>query len=89
MGAFLKSLFIPEAIAAENRTVCLRFERNLTGFAALGAYRVIHLARAALIALASHTAGLAALRLVCKVLFGVKLLLAGSKSEFLPAFLAD
>ena len=85
----MKSLFIPEAVAAVNRAVCARLERNLARLAALGAYCIVHLTSAARVAFARHTAGFAALRLICKVLFGVKLLLAGSKREFLSAILAD
>ena len=89
---FFHHLLLSEAVAAINRTVVARFERNLAGRAARCADSVIHLAGAAGaagVALPSVTAGLAALRFVRKTFFGEKLLLAGSKSEFLSAILAD
>ena len=69
----------------------MRLEGNLTRSTALGANGVIHLTRAAFAAvgLAVCKASLASLGLVGEALFCEKLLLAGSKGEFLSAILAD
>ena len=91
----LKSSVASEAIAAQDRPVGTRLERNLTVFPALGANCVVHLARRSIagtasgVALASDTAGFATLRLVREALFGEKFLLVGSKGEFLSAIFAD
>ena len=89
-----------EAIAAHDRTVGAGLERNLTGFSALCANRIVHLAgcivavsaiagTASGCALTSDAAGFATLRFVRKTFFGEKLLLVGSKGEFLSAIFAD
>lgn len=68
------------------------FKGNLTGLPAGSAYSVEHFTGAVVAAggvFPRHTAFLTALRFVRKTFFSVKLLLAGSKSEFLSAFLAD
>jgi hypothetical protein len=79
-----------EAIAAINGTVGAGLKRNLAGLAASGANCVVHLTAAAVTVLLPRVpAGLAALRLVGEALLRVKLLLAGSESEFLAAILAD
>ena len=72
----------------------MRLEGNLAGVAALGADRFEHLAGCAgsgvtASVLAVGSACLASLRLVGEALFCVKLLLAGSKGEFLSAIFAD
>ena len=89
-----------EAIAALNRSVSGWLERNLTGFPAICAYRIIHLARCSVAvsaiagtasgcALTSDAAGFATLRFIRETLFGEKFLLVGSKGEFLSAIFAD
>jgi hypothetical protein len=79
-----------ETVAAINRAIGAGLERNLAGLSAGGADCVVHLAAsAACILLACSSAGLAALRLVSEAFLRVKLLLAGSKGEFLAAILAD
>ena len=90
-----------EAIAAQDRSVGTRLERDLTSFSALRANSIVHLAGGivAVSAVAGTTvsgsaftgdpAGLAALRLVRKTFFGEKFLLVGSKGEFLSAIFAD
>ena len=82
-----------EAIAAKNRTIVPGLEGYLAGLAALGADGVKHLTISAAVAAAAALAGLsavfAALRFVGESLFGVELLLAGSKGELLSAVLAD
>ena len=96
----LKLPLASEAIAAHDRTVGAGLERNLAGSAAFRANCVIHLARCVVAvsaiagtasgcALTSDTAGFAALRFVRKAFFGEKLLLVGSKGEFLSAIFAD
>jgi hypothetical protein len=83
-----------EAIAALNRSVSGWLEWNLTGLTTVCANCVEHLARcsvagtAAGVTLTSNPAGFATLRFIRKALFGVKLLLAGSKGEFLAAIFA-
>ncbi len=88
---FRKTLILlSEAIAAIYRAVAVRFERNLTRLSALCADRIVHLACTVItVALTCVTACFATLRLVCKSLFSIKFLLAGSKSEFLSAIFAD
>ena len=88
-----------EAVAAQDRSVGTRLERHLTGSSALRAHRIVHLAGtvvavSAITGTASSTftsvpAGFAALRFIRKAFFGEKLLLAGSKREFLSAIFAD
>jgi len=85
-----------ETVAAQDRSVGTRLERHLTGSPALGAYRIIHLAgavvavsAASLATLTGVSAGFAALGLIRKTFFGEKLLLVGSKREFLSAIFAD
>ena len=94
----LKLPVASEAIAAQDRSVGTGLEGNLAGFAAFRANCVIHLARCVVavsaiagtaIVFTSNTAGFAALRLVRKAFFGEKLLLVGSKGEFLSAIFAD
>ena len=87
----LRLLSISETVAAVNGTVGARLEGNLALLAALGANGVKHLTLAALAGsvLSCHTAISAALGLVGETFFSVKLLLSGSESEFLSAFLAD
>lgn len=89
-----------EAIAAQDRSVGTGLERNLAGSSTFRAHCVIHLARrvvavtaiagsAAGAVLTSNTAGFATLRFVRETFFGEKLLLVGSKGEFLSAIFAD
>jgi len=70
----------------------VRLEGNLAGLTALSTNSIEHLTGAAVptgIAFTGITAVFAALRFVRKTFFRVKCLLAGSKSEFLSAILAD
>ena len=96
----LKLPVASEAIAAQDRSVGTGLEGNLAGFAAFRANCVIHLARCVVAvsaiagtasgcALASDAAGFATLRFIRETLFGEKLLLVGSKGEFLSAIFAD
>jgi len=96
----LKLPVASEAIAAHDRTVGAGLERNLAGSPARCANRIVHLAGGVVtvtaiagtaigVTLASNPAGFAALRLICKAFFGEKLLLVGSKGEFLSAIFAD
>lgn len=82
-----------EAIAAVDRTVVARLERNFARLATFGAHSVEHFAGTAVtttgITLAGVAAGLAALRLIGETLFSEKLLLAGGECELLPAIFAD
>ena len=89
-----------EAIAAQDRSVGTWLEWHLAGFAAFRANCVIHLARCVVAvsaiagtasgcALTSDAARFATLRFVRKTFFGEKLLLVGSKGEFLSAIFAD
>ena len=92
---------VSEAVTAHDRTVGAGLERNLTGFSALCANRIVHLAGGIVTitavagtavsgsAFTGDPAGLAALRLVRKTFFGEKFLLVGSKGEFLSAIFAD
>lgn len=84
-------LLLSEAIAAIDRTIAARFERNLARFAALCTDRIVHRAVSAAggVAFTRVAAGPAALRLVCKALFGVEFLLAGSEGELLTAIFAS
>ena len=79
-----------ETVAAVYRAVAAGLEWNLAGFSALCAYRIIHLTAAFPgVSPARVTAGFTALWFVCKAFFSKKLLLAGSKREFLSAIFAD
>ena len=84
-------LAIAEAVAAIDRAVIAGLKGDLAGFAALGADGVKHLTGGAIArtALASVTAGFAALGLVGEASLSVKLLLTGGENEFLSALLAD
>lgn len=89
---FLIHRLSSETIAAVHRAVVARLERNLAGLSALCTYGIKHLACAVsawIVVLTLDTTGLAALRFVCKILFSIKLLLTGRKSEFLSAIPAD
>ena len=98
---FLELPVASEAIAAQDRSVGTRLERDLTSFSALRANSVVHLAGGIVTvtavtgtavsgsAFTGDPAGLAALRLVRKTFFGEKFLLVGSKGEFLSAIFAD
>ena len=96
----LKLPVASEAIAAQDGSVGTWLERHLARFTTVCTNCVIHLARCVVAvsaiagtasgcALTSDTAGFAALRLVRKAFFGEKLLLVGSKGEFLSAIFAD
>ena len=85
-----------EAVAAVDRFVTARLERNLASLPAFRANCVKHHALSAVIAASVVTrmllcisARLAALGFVGETLFGVELLLAGSKGELLSAIFAD
>mgnify|MGYP003512718953 CR=1 FL=1 len=82
-----------ETIAAIDRTISARLKRNFASFSATCADGIEHLAIAAISApgvfLPSVAAGFATLRFVRKTFFGEKLLLVGSKGEFLSAIFAD
>jgi len=85
LGLFLLLTHLGEAVAAVDRTIGLRLERN-TGFAAAGsAGGHEELTRGAGSVLAGITAGLAALRLVLEAALGVKLLLTGGEDEIFSA----
>lgn len=82
-----------EAIAAIDRAVVARLERNLAVFSACGADSVKHLtvrttSAAVRVVLACITAGLATLGLVIETLFCVELLLSGGECELLSTVLA-
>lgn len=91
----LKSLYLSsETVAAIYRAVIAGLKRNLAGLSAICTNCIVHLTRTAVAAritviLAFVAAGLTALGLVCEAFFSIKLLLAGGKSEFLSAILAD
>lgn len=90
--AIQNSLSLAETIAAVNRTVVARLERNAAGLATGSADCLEHLASAAIatrVLLASVAAGLAALRFVGEAFFREEFLLTRGKGEFLPAILAD
>jgi heme/copper-type cytochrome/quinol oxidase subunit 3 len=83
-----------EAIAAINRTVATRGERNFSGATALGANSRVHLALAALsltsaakvaALLARGTASRATAWLVLEAFFGIKFLFAGGEIEVYAA----
>ena len=92
---------VSEAVTAHDRTVGAGLEGNLTGLSTLCANRIVHLARCSVAVsaiagtatpwctLTSDTAGFAALRFVREAFFSEKLLLVGSKGEFLSAIFAD
>ena len=78
-----------EAIAAVNRAIGLRLERN-TRFAAAGsAGSGVILSRATGSVLAGIAACLAALRLVLEATLCVEFLLTGGENELLATFFAD
>ena len=78
-----------EAIAAVNRAIGLRLERN-TRFAAAGsAGSGVILSRATGGVLAGVTAGLAALRLILEATLCVEFLLTGGENELFATFFAD
>ena len=90
-SSILHSATGSEAFAAVDRTIFLRLEGNLGGFAAFGTDRVIHNTRSAgsrAIGLAGLTAGLAAGGLVLEALFGVEFLLTGGEHKFLATVFA-
>lgn len=78
-----------KAFAAINRASFRRLKRDFTRFPACGADGVIHHPGWLLTFPALLPASGAALRLVCKTLRGVKLLLAGCPDKFLSTFLAN
>lgn len=84
-----------ETIAAVNGAVIAGLERNLAGFAAIGANGVVHLTVTATATtgagspLAGVTARFAALGLIVEALLSKELLLSGCESELLSAILAD
>ena len=83
-------LFISEAVAAVDGTVGAGLKGNFAFLSAFGANCVIHLACAVVGGVFALCAALfAALGLVGEAFLGIKLLLTGSESEFLSAFLAD
>ena len=82
-----------EAGAAINGPVILGLERNTGGRAASSTHSIIHLAFAALRAIATGSllgiaASLATNRLVLETLLGIELLLASGEHEFLAALFA-
>lgn len=83
-------LSILEALAAVNRTIVARLERNLARLTAACTYCIKHLTclNSACI-LTGIAARLATLRLICEAFFSIKFLLTGSENEFLSAILAD
>ena len=87
-STFLKLSLLCEAFAAINRPVISGLERNLAGFSAGSTNRIVHLALGSSGVFAGTAAGFASLRLICKSFFSEKVLLAGSKYEFLSAILA-
>jgi hypothetical protein len=83
-----------KAVAAINRPVALRYERNLCGLAALRANRIVHLAglasaaaaaAAIAVSLAGITAVLATNRFVGKTLFGKEFLVARREHKIFAA----
>jgi len=78
-----------KAVAAIDRTVVTRTERNLTLVSAGRTDSVEHLARASPVVFVSVAASFAALRLVGKSLFLEEILLARGEHEFLAAILAN
>ena len=96
----LKLPVASETIAAHDRTVGAGLERNLTGFSALCANRIVHLAGCIVtvtavagtaigVTLTGNPAGFATLRFIRKAFLGEKLLFVGSEGEFLSAIFAD
>ena len=85
-SAFL--FHLGEAIAAVNRTILARFERNAGFFAARSAHSSEHLTGTTAGILAGIAAGLAALRLVLEAAACIKFLLTGSEHEFVAALFA-
>lgn len=96
----LKLPVASEAIAAQDGSVGTWLERHLARFTTVCTNCVIHLTRCVVAvaaiagtasgcALTSDAARFATLRFVRKTFFGEKLLLVGSKGEFLSAIFAD
>ena len=77
------------ALAAENRAIVRRLERNLCLFAALCASGGEEFAGALTGVLASVAASLATLGLILEALLCVELLLTCGENEFLTAILAN
>jgi hypothetical protein len=81
-----------EAVAAVNRTIILRLERNLCLASAVSAYHSKHLALCLLSALAGTTTLVAAVAaadwLILKAFFRVKFLFACAEDELLATVFA-
>ena len=83
------SLHASEAIAAVDRTVRLRLERNTRFAAASCAGSGVILSRAAGRVLASVTASLAALRLILEATLCIEFLLTSGENELFATLFAD
>lgn len=78
-----------KALAAINRSVVLRQERNLVNLSAVSACDFVHFPVLSYAVLSRNSALFASYRLVLEALFSIKFLLAGGKNEFLTAVFAD
>ena len=90
--AFKKICLFTKTVAAIDGAVSLGLKRYAATLAALGTHGVKHrtlATSAASVALTGIAAGLTTLGLVGKAFLCEKLLLTGSKGEFLAAILAD
>lgn len=81
-------LHLREAVAAVNRAIGLRLERNFGFAAAVGAGSGEEFTRATGSRFAGVTAGLASLGLVLEAAFSVEFLFAGGENEIGAAFFA-